>query len=449
MQATTAILADWASRFDTSALRDRVIARAQHAILDWVGVTVAGSTEPLVTVLAEDATANESAGSCTLVGRTKSTTATSAALVNGAASHALDFDDVNRRLRGHPTVAVLPAVLACAEQQASSGRELIDAFVVGYEVACALGEAMGRGHYESGWHATATVGTLGAAAGVARLLRLRPEQCAHALGIASTQAAGIKAMFGTQCKPLHAGKAAMNGLLSARWASRGLDANPAAIEAHQGFAATHNGNLTPLSLPDSGDDDFAVESGLYKFHAACFLTHASIDGIRSLFREHALGVDQIAAVTLQVPAAHRDVCDIMAPQSGLQVKFSIRHLAAMACHGLDTSSLELYSDATASDEGLVDFRERVTLDPDNSLSRWSARVRLILQDGRELERLSDAGQPIADDAEQKQRLEQKFARLVDVAYGAEQRTAIAGAIDSLPAASDVFKLTSLLRTSPG
>src|SRR5215475_6491907 len=161
-----------------------------------------------------------------------------AALVNGAASHALDFDDVNLAMTGHPSVVLLSALIALAEERGSSGQDVMTAFVAGYELQCRLGLLLAPGHYNTlGFHATATVGSFGAAAACAHLLGLDAEKTATALGIAGTQAAGLKSMFGTMCKPLHAGKAAQNGLIGASLAARGFTSRGDVLDCPQGFAA--------------------------------------------------------------------------------------------------------------------------------------------------------------------------------------------------------------------
>ncbi len=177
-----------------------------------------------------------------------------AALVNGSASHALDFDDVNMAMPGHPSVAILPGLLALAEERGASGAEILAAFVAGYELQCRLGRTIAPGHYDGlGFHATATVGSFGAAAACAHLLGLDAAATATALGIAATQAAGLKSMFGTMCKPLHAGKAASNGLLAAKLASRGFTSRADALECAQGFARTHSADFVPeRAFTDTG-----------------------------------------------------------------------------------------------------------------------------------------------------------------------------------------------------
>ena len=168
----------------------------------------------------------------------------SAAIVNGAASHALDFDDVNLAMPGHPSVAILPALLALAEERGSSGADVLTAFVAGYELQCRIGRTIAPGHYDGlGFHATATVGSFGAAASCAHLLRLDADQFATALGIAGTQAAGLKSMFGTMCKPLHAGKAAYHGVMAAKLAARGFTSRLGRHRVRAGFCPDSQSGL--------------------------------------------------------------------------------------------------------------------------------------------------------------------------------------------------------------
>ena len=214
-------------------------------MLDYIGVGLAGADDPLVLILLDELLEPGADTQASVIGHPIGLPVLSAALVNGAAAHALDYDDVNLAMPGHPSVAILPGLLALAEQQRSSGRELIAAFVAGYETACRIGIAMRPGHYGRGFHATGTVGCFGAAAACARLLGLDADTTAQALGIAGTQASGLKSQFGTMCKPFHAGKASQNGLLAARLAARGFSSRPDFVECEQGFARP----TAPTSIP--------------------------------------------------------------------------------------------------------------------------------------------------------------------------------------------------------
>src|SRR2546430_4235807 len=339
-----------------------------------------------------------------LIGHETRLPALAVALVNGAAAHALDYDDVNMAMPAHPSVAVLPGLLALAELRRSSGREVITAFVSGYETACRIGAALQPGHYNLGFHATSTVGCFGAAAACARLLGLDTAATATALGIAGTQAAGLKSQFGTMCKPFHAGKAAQNGLLAARLAVRGFSSRPDMVECVQGFALTHGPDFAPAAALATPEGGFHLLANLFKYHAACYFTHAPIECARRLRQEHGLTPDMIAGITLQIDASCDRVCNITTPVDGLQSKFSLRQTVAMALAGIDTASLGAYSAENARDPGLVALRERIDFDWQNNWPQTLSELELDLVDGRRVSARHDAGIPAPDIAAQGERL---------------------------------------------
>jgi 2-methylcitrate dehydratase PrpD len=362
-----------------------------------MAVVVAGAAEPLADLLRAEA-AEDGAGPARLIGSAQTAGRAWAVLINGAASHALDYDDVNQMMHGHPTVAIMPALLTAAEQCGASGRDVLDAFVVGYEVACRIGRMTGDGHYHAGFHATGTVGTFGAAAGVARLIRLDARQTAHALGIAAAQAAGLKSMFGTMTKPLHAGKAAQNGYLAARLAARGYTANPDALETAQGFWATQAPGARPAAMRPDPKAAFAIESNLFKYHAACYLTHSSIEACRKLRADHGFSAADVKRVRLRVDEGHLAVCNIEEPEDGLQTKFSLRQTAAMALGGIDTAAMESFSTENANREDLVALRRKVRVEPRASAPQERAQAEVVvdLADGRALLQHANVAVPASD-----------------------------------------------------
>jgi 2-methylcitrate dehydratase PrpD len=378
-----------------------------------------------------------------IIGHRERLPALSAALVNGAAAHALDYDDVNMAMPGHPSVAILPGLLALAELRGSSGRDVITAFVAGYETACRIGAALQPGHYNLGFHSTGTSGTFGAAAACARLLGLDGEATAAALGIAGTQAAGLKSQFGTMCKPFHAGKAAQNGLLAARLAARGFSSRTDIIECVQGFALTHGPNFSPeaaLATPEAGLHLFA---NLFKYHAACYLTHAPIECARRLCEEHRLKPEEIAGIRLRLDGSCERVCNIPAPVDGLQSKFSLRQTVAMALAGIDTASLGAYSAENARDPSLVSLRERIVLDWQDSWPQTLAELELRLTDGRRVASRHDAGIPAANIEEQGERLAAKFDVLVEPILGAPRTRELRETISGLDDLADIGSLAQL------
>jgi 2-methylcitrate dehydratase PrpD len=304
-RSVTERLAAHARALTFEDLPDRVVLVAKTCLLDWLGCALAGSREPLTDILAAEVDAD---GPATLIGRDRGASPHWAALVNGAAGHALDYDDTHLHMSGHPTAPVAPAVLALAESSGSSGRDIVAAFVAGVETECRLGAVMGAGHYAVGWHATGTMGTFGAAAACASLLGVAEERWLHAFGLAGTQAAGLKSVFGSMAKPLHAGKAAANGLLAARLAANGFTSNPDIVDTHQGFAVTHTSTFRPDVL-DHLEDRWLVAETLFKYHASCYLTHSAMEATRAL----GVRADDVESARVIVPPGHMDVCGIPEP----------------------------------------------------------------------------------------------------------------------------------------
>lgn len=421
--APTREIAEWVAGLRADSIDPIALRWARHCLLDWLAVTVAGAREPLVDLLVAEAMADGAIGPVPLVGRTETLSPSWAVLVNGAASHALDYDDVNTAMHGHPTVAVLPAVLA-----AGADRNLDDvlrAFVVGYEVACLVGEMTGDGHYDKGWHATGTVGTFGAAAGVAWIMGLDADQTAHAFGQAATMAAGLKAMFGTMAKPFHAGRAAQSGFLATRLAAQGWTTRDDGLECGQGFWDTQAPDHVPFGLSRQSNQPFQITHNLFKYHAACYMTHSTIEASQKIGRSGVLKLDEIKSVRVQTARAHLKICNIENPDTGLKVKFSLRHLAAMGLSGHDTAAIGSYSDACARHSDLVSLREKVVVEPQETESSLDTNARVVVEllDGRTFAERANVGVPATDIDEQEARLNAKFQALTEPWLG--QRAAAA------------------------
>jgi 2-methylcitrate dehydratase PrpD len=416
---------------------------ARQCVLDYFGVALAGAADPLVRIVLDEMAEAGGTPEASVVGHKVRLPALSAALINGAAGHALDYDDVNMAMPGHPSVAILPGLLALAEREHSSGGAVVTAFVAGYETACRIGAALAPGHYNLGFHATGTLGCFGAAAAAARLLRLDPDRTAAALGIAGTQAAGLKAQFGTMCKPFHAGKAAQNGLLSALLARRGFSSRPDLIECVQGFALTHGPDFAPAAALAEPEGGFHLRANLFKYHAACYLTHAPIECARRLSGEHRLAPEAIRHVTLRLDRSCDLVCNIPAPTNGLESKFSLRQTVAMALAGIDTASLLAYSEKNAQDPALIELRERIAIDFVEGWPQTLAELDIELADGRRLAARHDAGVPAADIAEQGDRLAAKFDALVLPLCGGPRTRELRGMIAALDGLADIGALARL------
>ncbi|NHV25892.1 MmgE/PrpD family protein [Burkholderia sp. D-99] len=415
----------------------------RHCILDWFAVTLRGSTEPIARLLYADALTDETAGACSIVGQGQRLTMLQAALINGAASHALDYDDVHLNV-GHPTVAILPAVLALAEQRGSSGRSVADAYFAGYDAACRIGEAIGREHYDAGFHTTATIGTLGAAVACAHLLTLPREGVCRAIGIAATQAAGLKAMFGTMCKPFHAGRAARDGLHAARLAAAGMTASLSILDGPIGFMATLRGRQ-PESDRVIDTSIVNLRANLFKYHAACYLTHAAIDCALRLRADPVFDARAIERISITAGETISTVCNISVPENGLQLKFSIAGVVAMALEGMDTAAPETYSTRTAEAVARLPYRQHIHVELVRDWPATSVQVELVLKSGGTLRQTADSSRPATDLDEQRVKLIRKFHALASNRLTEPARQAFVDALfgaEELPNARSLFALVS-------
>ena len=419
---------------------------AKQALMDFIGVTVAGAREPLAEILAGQIAAEGGNPQAQLIGRPDKASVRQAALFNGAAGHAHDYDDVHTAMTGHPTVPVAPAALALAEHHRKTGAQLIAAFCAGVDTECILGRYAGPAHYAQGWHATGTLGSFGAAAAACALLNLDPATTAGALGIAGTRAAGLKSQFGTMCKPLHAGQAAANGVEAAGLAARGFTSRTDILETDQGFMATQSASS------DLGRFERALEKPAYtqdicfKYHAACYLTHSSIEAARQLRESNGFGPDDITGIEIAVDGGHFKVCNIQEPATGLEAKFSLRLTAAMALAGVETASIDVFTDDLTRDGRLIALRDRVRVRAHEEPTPESI-VTIHTADGRQYSQACNVAIPMTDLDRQWQKLEAKFEALVTPRLGANAAASLIESCRRLEEMDDLNPLFDALRAN--
>lgn len=439
MQATM-ILAHRVSASGYETVPDPAREVAKQAIMDYIGVTLAGSTEPLARILLAEAQDEGGNPQAQIIGSDARSSVVQAALINGAAGHAHDYDDVHTAMSGHPTVPVAPAALALGEHLDVSGRELINAFCTGVDVECILGRYAGPAHYADGWHNTGTIGTFGAAAASARLLKLDTSQTDQALGIAGTRAAGLKSQFGTMCKPLHAGHAAATGLQSARLAARGFSSCTDILEATQGFMDTQASSASLERFETAMATGSFTQDICFKYHAACYLTHSAIEATRTLCSSNRFNPHDIAAIDIFVDKGHLRVCNIQAPASGLEAKFSLRFTTAMALANLDTASIALFDDTLTRDSELQSFRDRVRVHA-HELAKPETVVRMTLNDGQVFEEAANVAIPMRDLERQWQKLGDKFLTLAEPHLGGKGAEEVVAVCRHLEDVESIRELT--------
>jgi 2-methylcitrate dehydratase PrpD len=441
MSGLTVDLANRSAALSFDQLPDDVIAMARLCVLDWLGVTLVGSHEPAPRILLQTLAPSAVDDGASVFGHAIRVSPRQAALINGTSSHVLDFDDVNATLIGHPSVAILGGVLALAESLHSSGPEFLSAFVAGYETACRVAAAVGPVSYLRGFHHTGTIGTLGAAAACARLLSLDADRTATALALAATQAAGLGCMVGTMAKSFHAGKACENGLLAALLARNGFTATESAVECAKGFAATASGECDTTAALDEPPMGWHILNNLFKFDASCYMTHSTLAGIRELRAEHEFHAADVAEIHVHLGELEYATCALPRPATGLEVKFSVAHLAAMAAVGRSSMVID---DAAARDPAIVALRDKVIVTADGT-SGAPTRVDVTLNDGRRPTMARDVNTPESDLALQRQRVEQKFRTITTPHLGPDGAAAIIAAIEKPATALDVRALIQLVR----
>jgi 2-methylcitrate dehydratase PrpD len=408
-----------ASAFAAFAARtpvpDPAIARALRAVLDTVGVMLAGSIEPAARAVRDVIAEEGGAARCAVYGTGMRASATFAALANGTATHALDYDDMCFASLAHPSAALVPAALAAAELAGASGRALLEGYVIGFEIEAALGRTMNPAHYERGWHCTSTIGTVGAAAACARILDQDTDLAVRTLAVAASSAAGLKENFGTMTKPLHAGLAAQHGILAALLAKSGITASSQAIDGPQGFLVAMASARSDArdAIEDLGRRWEILETGIsVKLYPSCAGTHPAIDALLDLRREHGFAAGDIDRVDVFVDRVTPTVLIYERPATGLEGKFSMPFCAAAAlAHG--EVGLETFEAAGVADPVTRALVPRVRMQVDPALGEGAppltqARVRVALNDGRTFDRVANGARGYPERPASDAELETKF-----------------------------------------
>ena len=423
----TRALAEFAAALRYENIPSNVIEGAKDLFVDWMGSALAGrGARPVVAFEQFAAEMGPSDGPAEILTSARGTSPLFAALINGAASHVVEQDDVHNGSVFHPGTVVFPAVLGVAQAQGASGRELLVAAIAGYEVGIRVGEFLGRSHYKI-FHTTGTAGTLASAAAVAKLLHLDADATQHALGSAGTQAAGLWEFLrdAADSKQLHTAKAAADGLLAAYVARSGVTGAQRILEGTQGLAAGMSSDADPSKLVDGLGSRWATIETSYKLHASCRHTHPAADALLSLMQREHLSHDQIASVTARV---HQGAIDVLGrvtePTSVHQAKFSMGTvLGLIAVRG--NAGLDEFERDALDDARVLAFRRRVRMvfDPEVDAEyprRWIGKVEVETTDGRTLSARVDVPKGDPGNSLSRAELEEKAVRLARFRGGASE-----------------------------
>lgn len=419
MSTSSRIVAEFAANLQFDDIPFDVLRRCEDLLLDTLGSMFAGSTEPPVQKIAAFAAAQgPSDGKAQLIPSGKKTSPYFAAMVNAAAAHMVEQDDLHNSSVFHPACVVFPPAIAIAQNIGASGKELLTACVVGYEVGIRVGEFLGRSHYKT-FHTTATAGTIAAAVTVGRLLALNTKQMQDALGSAGTQAAGLWEFLKTAAdsKQLHTAMASANGLMAASLAAKGFSGAEDIFEGEKGLGVAFSKEPRADKLIERFGQRWALLETSFKYHASCRHTHPAADALWAVMQENELAVDDIADVQTFVHQAAIDVLGAVdKPQTVHQSKFSMGTVLGVLAHngfaGLDEF------EAALGDERIDRFRQKVsmTLDPEVDAAypkKWFGKVTVTTNDGRELNAFiadpkGDPGNTLSRDE-----IEAKVKRLVN------------------------------------
>ena len=354
-----------------------------------------------------------------ILGRTELADALHAALMNGISSHVYDYDDTTPKNYIHPSSPVASAVFAYASVHPVSGPDFLLAFILGFEAESRIGNAVYPAHYDVGWHITGTAGVFGAAVAIGKLLKLSEQQMIWSIGLAATQAAGLREMFGSMAKALHPGRAAQNGYSAALLAQAGFTAGERSLEGPRGFAAVQAAHYDLSKITARLGEDFDLRANTYKPFPCGIVNHPTIDGCIQIHDEHHPDPTQIAAVRLRVAPLVMDLCNQQQITRGLQGKFSVYHGAAV---GLvrGKAGLQEYTDEAVNDVRVKCVREFVTAVGDPEITEDQAHIEVELSDGRRLTRfveksLGNIHKPMTD-----AQLEEKFRQQAVLALPAGQ-----------------------------
>ncbi len=432
--------------------------RAAAAVLDTVGVALAGAAEP-ATRIVRATIAVSSDAPCAVWGAGARASALDAALANGTAAHALDYDDMSFVSLAHPSAPLVPAVLATAEiggqsglpRPQSSGRAALDAYIVGFEIEARLGRLMNPRHYQRGWHCTSTLGAFGAAAAASRLLGLDPAATAHALAIAASEASGLKENFGSMVKPLHAGLAARAGVMAALLAQGGMTGSAKAIDGPQGFLHAMDSERTDLAreTADLGARWEILDTGItIKLYPSCAATHPPLDALLDLRAREGLTPDAIEAIEIDVDRVTPTVLLHDRPTNALEAKFSMPFCAAAAIVD-GRVDIDTFDEGRVRDGRLTPLMARVTMRVDDAVGRnapplTQARVRVRLRDGRTLAREANGARGYPDRPATTADVDAKFMACATRTLSRDRAVKALECLRRFDDLADVRELTKLL-----
>jgi 2-methylcitrate dehydratase PrpD len=442
--SVTAALAQYVVETTHADIPHDVYDEAKRALVNYVGCAMGGSIEPALDVALETLLPYTGAKTAGVLGRREQCDPLYAALFNGIGSHVHEYDDTLPKNYIHPSIPVASAVFAYASARPTRGSALVQAFILGFEVESRIGNAVYPAHYEAGWHITSTTGVFGAAAAIGKLLGLSTTQMVWAFGLAATQAAGIREMFGSMAKSFQPGRAAQNGYTAALLAQRDFTAGEHAIEGPRGFAPVTAAHYDLSKITNRLGTDFELRDNAYKPYACGLVVHPTIDACSQIREKHAPNPAQIEAIRLRVAPLVLDLCNKRDLRRALQSKYSIYHAAAI---GLvrGKGGLQEFTDDAIQDPVLARLRDVTTAVGDANITEDQVDVEIKMKSGETISFFLEASLGNVERPLSNAQLDEKFRDQTVLALPSQQVDALLTAtwrITELADAGEIVRLST-------
>ncbi len=444
-------LAHFVYETNYSNLPENAISKAKQCFLDGLGVMLAGYKHPMTKIIIDFVKELGGRPDATVILSGLKTSLPLAALINGTMGHVMDFDDTNWIVRGHLTTVLLPSILSVGQKVKAGGKEVIAAYILGFEAACKIGRSINPYHYSSGYHSTSTIGVFGATTAAGKLLSLTPKELAFAYGITGSRSAGLRANFGTMTKSLHAGFAAHDGIMAALMGKLGITSNPNILESDCGFAKvmSSEANLEALFQNLGNPFDLLASGVVVKQYPSCAWTHPAVDAVIELIRDNLIKSSDIISIKCGTSEESFNILIYPQPKNGLEAKFSMPYCLARAC--LDGRlGLDHFEDENVQDPLVLSLMKRVFhyIEPDIVRKgyefRTASKIRLELINGLVLEKTIDKATGNPEIPLSFDQLDNKFRTCSDGLLGNDNIERVIQFIDTLENCIDINDFIRIL-----
>ena len=438
----TETLARFILNTPAEAIPAPILHEGKRCIINYMAVALYASADPSMAILTGLFEEEGGAAIASLIGAGTRTNLQNAALANGYLAHLEDYDDTHFPTVIHPSAPTIPAAFAVAEREGASGLAVLAATVIGVESCCRVGLSVYPNHYNAGWHITGTCGVFGAAGAAGRLLGLDESQMTQALGIAGTQAAGVREVFGSMSKPFHAGRSAQSGVLAVLLARRGFTSTREILEGRRGFAAVLSTASDMAQITDALGERWELPNNGLKPYSCGVVSHPLIDAMITLRNTHGVAADDVESVSARVHPLVLELMDRPNPRVGLEGKFSHQH--SMAVGLIDGGAFpEQYTDERVLDPAVAALRDKIRATVDASVAEDAAEVTVTLRDGRSITESVAHATGAPENPMTDAQLEQKFRTMAHRVLSKSQAAELLAALWALDTADDVTGVMAL------